>query len=733
MGFFRRFTSFPSLETLREIEAVNVVDLAPPGAAVGVGTGAVLVVGEFEDGPFAAGGDAAAYDPERRGVLEATSPGDLRDKYGGFGFARTGNPHADPCARYGGGELWNGSGFLKLLYLRAQRLMVARVDASVGEVSMTPLACVDGTERGPFTSLLAGAWLSVDPAGGGATPADAIAAAVASVTAGTTIAVSSGPLAGDEVLVTVDGSAPVRVTFPTAAATIAAVVSRINAVIGATVASDSGGALQLDGLQAGSGGAIAIEEVVAGSMTRLGFSSTSASASGTGNVADVSAVTVAELAAIINGTAALASADVSARVAPNGGLRVCAPTSVQISGSAATTLGLSTALVNDGDHDGGTIPAGTRVEDGATVWVTCQTLTVDAGATDPVLVRVRPATDDGSAVGASAGTVDTLTDQPDFADFSVTNPTAVAQALSDAAKDAAYRAAMEATLAADRNPATEADYLLSARRTAATVLDGADNARRASERMTGRKFVTRAPLGASRDTAIADVAANRSERVFYCYPGFRVRVPQIAAVGTAGGLGFTADGVITVGADGPLTTICARLNPEENPAQQTDLIAQFFALEDYPGARFTIDDYIAFKAAGICAPIIGEEGPGFQSGVTSSLTSGRTTIARRKMADFLQDSLARLAKPYQKKLQTEARYRRLLGVFEGFMGGLIPPGNEDAQRIDSYVIDGDSANTPELIAAGVRVIRVVARTLSSFDAIVIQTEIGENAITVSEI
>jgi hypothetical protein len=49
-GFVRRFTSVPTLEVIRELEGLIIVDLAPPAPATGAGTGTVLLVGEFEDG-----------------------------------------------------------------------------------------------------------------------------------------------------------------------------------------------------------------------------------------------------------------------------------------------------------------------------------------------------------------------------------------------------------------------------------------------------------------------------------------------------------------------------------------------------------------------------------------------------------------------------------------------------------------------------------------------------------
>lgn len=730
--FTRRFTEFPSLETLNEIEAVNVIDLAPQDPATGTGSGAVLCVGEFEDGPFAAGGDADTYDPTRRGVLEAFTSADLIDKYGGFGFQRTGNPYSDPCARFSGGELWNGSGFLKLKFLRANRLMVARVDTSVGEVAFTALACLTGTVRQNF-NMSAGAWLSIDPAGGGATAADAIAATAATSTAGTTIAVSGGPVAGDAVDVIVDGNAPVRVTFPAALTTIGAVVARINAVLGATIASDSAGALAMTGLQLGTGGRIAITEVTAGTLTNLGFAA-AVDVNGTGNVANLAAVTAAELATIINGTAALSGAGVIAR-AVDGYLRVCAPTSILASGAQVATIGLSTTIVNATDHPGFTIPAGTRVTDSTTEYLTMQTLTVTAGDVNPKSVKVRHSTDDGTGIGATASTVTTVTDQPSANDVSVTNDLAIGQALSDAAKDAAYTAALEATLAIDDNPSKQANFLLCARRTATLDTDCTDNAVRASNSgLFGRKYLGRAPLGYTTDQAIADVANNRSDRRTYCFPGLQVVIPEIATVGAStGGQGFTDDGVITVGADGPLATVSALLNPEENSGQETRLIDRFYALEAQ-ATPFTIDTYKAFKAAGIIAPRIDEDsGTVFQSDVTSSLTSGRTTFKRRKFADFIQDSVATLAKPFGKKLQKQIRIDALTSRFESFLAGLLSETNPEAQRIEAYGVDATSGNTPELTAQGIRVWKITVRQLASLDAIVLQTEVGENAVIVTEV
>ena len=127
-GFVRRFTRVPSTSTIQQIESTVIIDLAPPDPATGAGSGTVLCVGEFEDGLFAT--DASAI-----GSVEVFGSEDLRQKFGGFGYTYGTTVASNPCARRHLGEFWNGNGWLKLYKLRAQRLMISRVDTSVGTVA----------------------------------------------------------------------------------------------------------------------------------------------------------------------------------------------------------------------------------------------------------------------------------------------------------------------------------------------------------------------------------------------------------------------------------------------------------------------------------------------------------------------------------------------------------------------------------------------------------------------
>ena len=729
-GFIRRFTEFPSVEVLREIEGVVIVDRTPLAPTTGVGSGTVLLFGEFEDGPFATAALVAGG-----GGLEVFSGADLQSKFGGLGYDYPTALHANASARRRNGELWNGNGFLKLANLRFNRLLIARVDTSVGEVAFSPLACIKAQKAGPH-ALTPADTIDITTDQGGPATSDAIAAVAATVAGAAYPATpNSGFVGGETIRVTVDKRQPVDIIFSAAHQTSAQVVARINAVVGYTLAAVNGATQDLTGIQLGTGGQITLADVTPGALAAIGL--TAATTNGTGNVADVDNVTDTELATILNGTVALTAIGVVASVV-DGLLRVCSNTTA--GGTIAVAAGpITTAVDFDpvattvaaSAHGGGSIPAGSRVRNvGGDEWVTMQTLDVPEDEVGPFTVKIRPALDDGSGVAAGPGTITTAFDQS-FTDMAVNNPAAVTAALTEAQTDVRYKAAMDATLQAEA-PSAQANHSLSARRTDPVVRDGLQNALDASAQgLFGRKFHSGSPLGSTPAQAFLEVAAFRNDRLFYTTLGMRTRIPQIAEVGAAGGLGFTADGVITVRADGPLASVNSLLNPEENPGRETDYLLQFFEVDAF-GEAITQDTYKAFRREGICAPRVDRDsGMIFQSGVTSDLTAGRTNQARRKMADFIQDSLAVAVKPDTKKLNTQARRDGLRSIHESFLGGLLSAGNPELQRIEGFSIS-EEPNTPELRAQGIHIIQTKVRTLASLDSIVLDTEIGEGVITVTE-
>ncbi len=731
-GFIRRFTSLPTIGVILQIEGTVIVDLAPPDPATGAGTGTVLLVGEFEDGLF-------AVEDEAKGGVEVFGSEDFRQKFGEFGFTYGGVIANNPCARRHLTEFWNGNGYLKAFKMRAQRLLIGRVDTSVGEVAFDVLAAILGG-AGTFALAVGQIFSVTTNSGTGAAPA---LTATRALKAGAA-AVFASIVSGDTFGIKVDNGPQINVTFSAADVAVAAVIARVNATLGMTVGVTNAGQMDLRGIQFGTGGRIELIEVTTGVLAKIGHAA--GAVAGTSNIAaNIDAVTVAEVVAFVNGTAAITTVNGRADIDPTGRLRIlnsvsaAASTVLVVSSPMSIALGLSplgVAVALTG-HVAGTIPAGTRLRASGSPgleWVTMQTLDIPAAALGPFVVKVRPALDDGTQVGVAAAAVNTIVDAIAFAPLVVNNAQALTAALTEVQIDNRYLAALNAALN-ESGAVRTANYLTCARRSDTVVREGKNNAVRATEcGLFARKFITGDLLGTTVAQSLVNVALNRSDRVFYTTKGLKVRVPQIAERGLAGGLGFTDDGVIVVRPDGPLTTVCAILAPEENPGQQTGLIDDFFAV-DPSGETITIDTYIAWKAAGICAPRIDRiSGTVFQSGVTSSLDSGRKTSARRKMADFIQDTAADLFAPFSKKLNTQARRDKIRGLWEAFLAGLQSRQNPELARIESFRVDDsvNAGNTPEVLAQGVYFLQTTVRTLSSLDDIVVQTEIGPNAITTQQ-
>lgn len=826
-GFVRRSTTEPTLEEILQIEGVFIIDLSPPPPITGVGSGAVVLFAETEDGFFA--------DEPTEGPQEVFGSTDLQQKFGGFGFEYNGVVSQNPCARRHLQELWNGNGFLKWFKLRAQRLIIARVDTSVGTVSFDPLACVSG-DAGPY-QLVNGDVLTVETDTGGPASSAAIngvpvtivgvGETVASMTSGETVGIriDGGPqvnvifsatditlalaatrintalgftsavagaggvdisgiregnagsvelievtagtlakigqvegvwqdkgliagagntfatiVATENFDVVLDGGAPITVTFAGPPASLAAAVADINTQVGSVVAFVTPDAeIRFYGGSVGTGGSIALAAGAPDALAKLGH--VPGSAAGVSNVGDLNAVTATEVAAIVNGTAGLSAIDVEASLGPLGGIRICADTPgvdiVAVTTTAmATSLNLSPldTVVSGSDQPGGFINAGTRVRTvGGVEWVTMQTLSIPASVAGPFVAKVRPALDDGTAAGTGINTVTVLVDQPDFAVLTVDNPQALTAALTEPQMDNAYIAAMTATLN-DEFASREANFSLSSRRSDTMVREGLSNAISAtSNGLLARKFISGDPLGTTLNQAIANVAtfaSANSDRLFYTAKGLKIRVPEIAALGTSGGLGFTEDGVLTLRPDGPLTTICALLPPENNPGESTGLIADFFQVDTF-GETLGIEAYKAAKANGIAMPRLDRQsGMVFQSGVTTSTDPSRATIARRKMADFIQDAAAEKLNPFAKQLNKQSRRDEVRGVWEGFLAGLESEANPNLARIVAFSVDDsvNAGNTQAVLAAGVYYLETKVRTLSSLDDIVVRTEIGEGVV-----
>jgi hypothetical protein len=102
------------------------------------------------------------------------------------------------------------------------------------------------------------------------------------------------------------------------------------------------------------------------------------------------------------------------------------------------------------------------------------------------------------------------------------------------------------------------------------------------------------------------------------------------------------------------------------------------------------------------------------------------------MADEIQDTLAAIGGPYDKRPATTERVDALLGEIEAYLSLLKSAQNPSAQRISDFSIDPVTGNTPQLTAIGIFTFIIKVRLLASMDTIMFQTEIGET-VEISEI
>jgi len=84
MSFIRRFSSFPSTQTISQIEGVVIVDALPPSPLAGVSTGVVGAIGEFADMTYAVNVSGVGAVTTKPQSVEVTSAQDMASFFGGF-------------------------------------------------------------------------------------------------------------------------------------------------------------------------------------------------------------------------------------------------------------------------------------------------------------------------------------------------------------------------------------------------------------------------------------------------------------------------------------------------------------------------------------------------------------------------------------------------------------------------------------------------------------------------
>ena len=676
-GFIRRYGYFPGVEELTAIEGVVIVDQRSPGPIRGASYGVVAVVGETTDMSFCCTVNTSGVVQSKIRPQEIYGGTDLLDKMG---------PFSSKLGQWGG-EM--GNLFAELRNKAFTRLVTCPVDL------IRPLSTTQYAIR---------VWRQL-PTNRSATDTLPIVPCIAArVQAGTLFVDGSAnkvyvaqsvDFTGKPVMSSgVDGTTVVT-GFPAATTTI----------------ERASGSWILDGAAEG-------DLIVPGSLnTATGTQNGDCAVAGTVRIVSVDSATTVTVE-LLDGSNFVASTNWRAGTAL--AWRLHHASDGDSAGSAGTTHQLS-------EVGGYTVLAmpGTATIAAATDLTPSPAPTAPSGTYWDVFAGLAGITHPSGAL-----TYDANLHAPNVA--------------ANATLRARYQLAFDALLN-DDYPTNIISFLVSARKDSAIQAMMRAHCLTASSRGLSRDYCISPKLDTIAESTVLGTAAPgvggiggavRSERGFYSWPGVRTFIPELVGTAVSCPDGTTTDeGVIDVTSDTWLACLMSNLQPELNPGQAADPVPRILApIIGYQRGCPTLDmnDYILFKQYGICAPRMDRVvGPVFQSGVTTSLIAGETNINRRRMADFIQDSLAARYNQMAKMLGRDSVKDALLAETDAFLGDLFSDNNPEAQRIESYVIDDRSGNSPSLNAQGVWVVRSVVRMLMTLDTIVAQVEVSPTAITVT--
>jgi len=219
--------------------------------------------------------------------------------------------------------------------------------------------------------------------------------------------------------------------------------------------------------------------------------------------------------------------------------------------------------------------------------------------------------------------------------------------------------------------------------------------------------------------AITDVASYRDAdgRLIYAYPWVQTIVD--------------GESVMTNPASW-YASILSQTAPHIDPAyvSNTRFLGGITGLK-YPLSRA---QYIQLKDAGISAFEYDEDiGFKVKSGVTTQiLDSSKVAVLRRRMADYISNSVAKYLKNYQNApntLENRTAVKAAIQAWDQEQENLgILPKDAEVKTGKAKIIDTEALNTDESIGQGFFKILYKRRIYSSMRYIVLQAEIGESVV-----
>ena len=676
-GFNRRVTYVPGTEYITKIEGVVTIDAPPPGAVQAAGTGVACVVGEFSDMTNAVSVDTSGNVTTNAVPVELFSSADMIAKVGGFDET------------IGDSGISGGNGFIALRNKKFSRIIAVPVN----------LCSAKGARF----------WRDL-PLNVSATNATAVVPVLGgTINAGTEFRNGSGRLRiGKRVSFT--SRAPIATGV---GGSLASASTAVTQTFTATGGFDWTTITRPDGsLGARKGDILVIGYNTAGAKTPTAEAGTYRVASDPSAGANITIERMDGVTFAITTQSTISWRLHYATDADSGPERV--PGAALPGGYSSTQAGGYVVPVRPLTNTSGANTDGNWSADTLLTPATVPAATT--GNTWDVLSGLAGKTITGSNTAFTAAVQGI-------------------NAASAASIDALYSTAIDSLLG-DALPAREVNILWSARTSSTIRAKLKSHVLSASGVGVGRVAVLSPEINTvSVATAIGDsdpgVGANRDERVMYAWPGWQTSVPEAVnyRLGTADG-STTIDGILDVRGDGVVASLMSILPPERNIGQSAspvpEIMAPFLALQrGLPSMG--ISEYIQFRDKGVIAARVERTaGPVVQSGITTSLLTGQKNINRRRMADFIEDSLSTALKQFCKLPLTNQLRDAAVGEVDGFLNSLLSPNNPSSQRIAGYLIDDKSGNTPDLLAQGIYVIIVKVQTLSTADFIVLNAQVGES-------
>ena len=185
-----------------------------------------------------------------------------------------------------------------------------------------------------------------------------------------------------------------------------------------------------------------------------------------------------------------------------------------------------------------------------------------------------------------------------------------------------------------------------------------------------------------------------------------------------------------------LASILTQTAPQVDPAFTKN--AQFLVGVTGLKQVLTRAQYINLKDAGICSFEYDQEiGFKVKSGIVTQIAdSSKVTILRRRMADYLTNSVGKFLKNYQNAVNSKENRSLVKGAILGFVQSLqndgILPKDSEVKSGKATLVDTESANTDMSIAAGFFKIIWKQRIYSAMRYIVLSAEIGESVVVTEQ-